>query len=84
MLGLGLISFLIVGLVAGYAAARITGERHSLLQNLLTGVAGALLGGVLFWVVGLKATGFVGALVVATVGSVVFLYLLDKANRHRP
>jgi uncharacterized membrane protein YeaQ/YmgE (transglycosylase-associated protein family) len=84
MLGLGLIGFLIVGLIAGYVAARLTGERHTLLQNLLTGVAGAFLGGVLFWVFGLRATGFIGALVVATVGSVVFLYLLDKANQRRP
>lgn len=83
MLGLGLISFLIVGLAAGFIAGRITGETHTLLQNLLTGVAGAFLGGVLFWVLGLRATGFVGALVVATVGSVVLLYLLDRYHKNR-
>jgi uncharacterized membrane protein YeaQ/YmgE (transglycosylase-associated protein family) len=83
MLGLGLISFLIVGLIAGFVAARLTGERHTLLQNLLTGVAGAFLGGVLFWVIGLRATGFVGALVVATVGSVVLLFLLDRLGQKR-
>lgn len=81
MLGLGLISFLIVGLIAGHAAARITGEAHTLLQNLLTGVLGAFLGGILFWVVGLQATGFIGALVVATVGSVLLLYLLDRYGK---
>jgi uncharacterized membrane protein YeaQ/YmgE (transglycosylase-associated protein family) len=84
MLGLGLISFLIVGLIAGYIAARITGENHTLIQNLVTGVAGALLGGVLFWVIGLRATGFIGAIVVATVGSVVFLYLLERSKKNRP
>lgn len=83
MLGLGLISFLIVGLAAGFIAARITGEHHSLMQNLLTGVLGAFLGGVLFWVVGLRATGLVGALVVATVGSVLLLYLLDRYHKNR-
>lgn len=83
MLGLGLISFLIVGLIAGFIASRITGERRSLMQNLMTGVAGAFLGGILFWVVGLRATGFVGALVVATVGSVVLLYLLDRLGGNR-
>lgn len=83
MLGLGMITFLIVGLAAGYIAARITGETHTLLQNLATGVVGALLGGVLFWIVGLRATGLVGALVVATVGSVVLLYLLDRYHKPR-
>lgn len=83
MLGLGLITFLIVGLIAGYAATRLTGRNHTLLQNLLTGIVGAYLGGVLFWVIGLRATGFVGALVVATVGSVVLLYLLDRFHKKR-
>jgi uncharacterized membrane protein YeaQ/YmgE (transglycosylase-associated protein family) len=83
MLGLGLISFLIVGVVAGFIAARLTGETHTLLQNLLTGVAGAFLGGALFWLIGLRATGFVGALVVATVGSVVLLYLLNRYHTNR-
>lgn len=53
------------------------------MQNLMTGVAGAFLGGILFWVIGLRATGFVGALVVATVGSVVLLYLLDRLGGNR-
>ncbi len=81
MLGLGFVSFLIVGLIAGFLASRLTGERHSLLQNLATGVAGAFLGGVLFWVIGLRATGFIGAIVVATVGSVVLLFLLDRLDK---
>lgn len=83
MLGLGLISFLIVGLAAGWIAARLTGERHTLLQNLATGVIGAFLGGFLFWVVGLRATGFVGALVVATVGALALLILLDRLDQRR-
>lgn len=83
MLGLGLVSFLIVGLIAGYVASRVTGERRGLMQNLLTGVAGAFLGGILFWIVGLRATGFVGALVVATIGSIVLLYLLDRVGAKR-
>lgn len=83
MLGLGLVSFLIVGLIAGFVASRITGQRRSLVQNLVTGGAGAFLGGVLFWIVGLRATGFIGALVVATVGSVVLLFLLNRLGRNR-
>jgi uncharacterized membrane protein YeaQ/YmgE (transglycosylase-associated protein family) len=78
MLGLGIFSFLIVGLIAGYAASKLTGKPQSLVQNLVVGVVGAMLGGVLFWAVGLQATGLIGALVVATVGSVVLLFLLSR------
>jgi uncharacterized membrane protein YeaQ/YmgE (transglycosylase-associated protein family) len=83
MLGLGLISFLIVGLIAGYAANSIVGRRERLLANLVTGVVGAFLGGALFWVLGLRATGFIGALVIATVGAVLLLFLLDRFGRDR-
>lgn len=83
MLGVGLITFLIVGLLAGYAANALHGRRERLGQSLVTGVAGAFVGGVLFWVLGLRATGFVGALVVATVGAVVLLFLLDRFGRPR-
>jgi uncharacterized membrane protein YeaQ/YmgE (transglycosylase-associated protein family) len=81
MLGLGLLSFLIVGLIAGYAANAIVGRRERLVTNLVTGVLGAFLGGALFWVLGLRATGFVGALVIATVGAVVLLFLLDRFGK---
>jgi uncharacterized membrane protein YeaQ/YmgE (transglycosylase-associated protein family) len=78
MLGLGIFWFLIVGLIAGFIASRLTGERRSLVQNLVVGVIGAVVGGVLFWAVGLQATGLIGALVIATVGSVVLLFLLNR------
>jgi uncharacterized membrane protein YeaQ/YmgE (transglycosylase-associated protein family) len=78
MLGLGIFSFLIVGLIAGYIASRLSGQRRSLLQNLVVGVVGAMLGGVIFWAVGLQATGPIGALVIAIVGSVVLLFLLNR------
>jgi uncharacterized membrane protein YeaQ/YmgE (transglycosylase-associated protein family) len=78
MLGLGIFWFLIVGLIAGYLASRVAGQKQSLVQNLVVGVVGAVLGGVIFWAVGLQATGLIGALVIATVGSVVLLVLLNR------
>lgn len=81
MLGLGVVAFLIVGLIAGYAANSLAGRSDGLAQNLVTGVLGAFLGGVLFWVVGLRATGFVGALVIATIGSIVLLVLMNRFGR---
>jgi uncharacterized membrane protein YeaQ/YmgE (transglycosylase-associated protein family) len=82
MLGVGLIGFLIVGLIAGYVADRLAGTgNEGLVQNLVTGVIGAFVGGLLFWVLGLRSTGFIGALVIATVGAVVFLWLRDRYAR---
>ena len=50
-------------------------------QNLVVGVIGAILGGVLFQIVGLAATGLLGSLICATVGAIVLLFLLQKFGK---
>ena len=70
---------LLIGLCAGWLAGQITkGGSFGLVNNLIVGVVGAILGGVLFRLIGLKAYGLVGQLVTATVGALVLLFLLKK------
>lgn len=69
---MGLISFLVIGLVAGWLAGQIMkGKGFGLVGNIIIGVLGAVLGGLLFGLLGLSATGTIGSLVTATVGAVV-------------
>jgi uncharacterized membrane protein YeaQ/YmgE (transglycosylase-associated protein family) len=82
----GLLSWIIVGLIAGWLAERITGSNHGLLTNIGVGIVGAILGGFLFQsVLGFSyARGVsLGSIVVATVGAVLFLYLLGWARGRR-
>ena len=44
---MSLITWLVVGLIAGWLAERITGRDHGLLTNLIVGVAGAFIGGLM-------------------------------------
>ena len=81
MSGLGWISFLIVGLIAGWIANQVMKRGNGLLENLVVGVVGAYVGALLFWVFGLAATGFVGALGIAIVGSVVLLWIVDAVRK---
>jgi uncharacterized membrane protein YeaQ/YmgE (transglycosylase-associated protein family) len=78
--GIGWLSFLIVGLIAGWVADKVMKRGHGLVENLVVGVIGAYLGAFLFWLVGLAATGFVGALVVAIVGSVALLAIVGAVR----
>jgi len=81
---MGLISFLIVGLLAGWLAGNLLrGGGLGLFWNLVTGVVGAYLGAFLFDAIGLSASGFVGNLIMATVGAVVLLWLVDTLKKRR-
>mgnify|MGYP001346949849 CR=1 FL=1 len=70
MEGVGWLSFLVIGLIAGWLAEKILKRDHGLLTNLIVGIVGAYLGAFLFSAVGLAAGGFIGALITATVGAV--------------
>jgi len=74
--------FILIGLAAGWLAGRImkTGS-GSALTKLVVGVIGAVLGGLLFNLLGIAATGPTGSLITATVGAVVFIAGLRAINR---
>lgn len=84
---LGFFGWIIVGLVAGAIAGLFVPgrERYGCLGTILVGVAGGLLGGWL-WTRVLdqdEATGFLGALVVATLGAVLVMLLLRAMRGNR-
>ena len=47
MPGVGFIGMLIIGILAGYIAEKVTSSDHALLTNLLVGIAGSFVGGTL-------------------------------------
>ncbi|MCV6592701.1 MAG: GlsB/YeaQ/YmgE family stress response membrane protein [Silicimonas sp.] len=75
---MGLILFLLIGLAAGWLAGKIMQSERGLLANLGIGVAGAFIGGFLGRLLGLAATGLLGSLIVATLGAVIFLWVLSR------
>ncbi|MGZ8512922.1 MAG: GlsB/YeaQ/YmgE family stress response membrane protein [Candidatus Limnocylindria bacterium] len=84
---LGIFGWIIVGLLAGALAGFFVPgrERFGCLGTMLIGIAGGLLGGFL-WVNVLNqdaASGWLGALVIATLGAVIVLLIL-RAMRRNP
>jgi uncharacterized membrane protein YeaQ/YmgE (transglycosylase-associated protein family) len=79
-----LIWFVLIGLAAGWIAGQIMKTANSnWLHYLVVGVVGSLLGGFLFAILGLAATGLVGNLVTSTVGAVVLIAGLRAYDRRR-
>jgi uncharacterized membrane protein YeaQ/YmgE (transglycosylase-associated protein family) len=77
---------IVVGILAGWLAERITGRDHGLLTNLFVGILGSLIGGVLFT----KLMGFryedgfnLASIAAATVGAVILLFIFGGTRRRR-
>jgi uncharacterized membrane protein YeaQ/YmgE (transglycosylase-associated protein family) len=84
---LGIFGWIIVGLLAGALAGFFVPgrERYGCLGTMLIGIAGGFLGGFL-WVNVLNqdpATGWLGALVVATIGAIIVLLILRALRGNR-
>jgi uncharacterized membrane protein YeaQ/YmgE (transglycosylase-associated protein family) len=79
----GLLWFLVVGLVAGWlAGVLVKGGGFGLIGDLVVGVIGAFLGGFLFSTFGVSlGGGLIGSLIVATIGAVVLLFVVRLIKR---
>lgn len=82
-MGLGIIGWIVIGIIAGWLAEKVMGRNHGLVTNLIVGVVGALLGG---WIagnlLGMPVGGFnIVTLLVAFGGAVLLLFLLGLVKR---
>ncbi len=74
--------FLLIGLVAGWLAGTIMkGKGFGFLGNLVVGVVGAILGGFLFGFLGIHAYGLIVPLIVALVGAIVLLWIVNLIKK---
>jgi uncharacterized membrane protein YeaQ/YmgE (transglycosylase-associated protein family) len=81
----GILIWLVVGLVAGWAAGQfMKGSGFGLIGDIVVGIIGAFIGGLLlgFLMPG-TTVGLVGSIVVAFIGAVVLLALLRALSGKR-
>ena len=78
----GFLEMLLIGAIAGWIAEKITQSNHSIFTNILVGIAGAFVVGVLANILNIPVFGFFRTLVAATIGAVLILFLWHRAPRH--
>ena len=81
MNGVGFIGAIIIGIFAGWLAEKIMKRDHGLLTNLVVGLVGSLLGAFVAGILGLGANGWIGSLVISTLGAVILLFLVGLFQR---
>jgi|SRR5215467_14601054 len=82
----GFFAWVVIGLLAGAIAGRLVrGRGYGCLMDIIVGVIGAFIGGI---VVGLflpaSTFGFIGTLIVATLGAVILLAFVRVLSPKRP
>jgi uncharacterized membrane protein YeaQ/YmgE (transglycosylase-associated protein family) len=80
-----IVTWLIVGLVAGVLASLVVGSGGSILVDIVIGIVGAFIGGWVFRAAGWSApfAGLAGTIFIAFIGAVILLVVLHLL-RGRP
>ena len=78
MPGVGFFGMLIIGILAGWIAEKVTASDHGLLTNLLVGIAGSFVGGTLANLLHIEFAGWLGNLLVASIGAILVLWIWQR------
>ncbi|MCS0503566.1 GlsB/YeaQ/YmgE family stress response membrane protein [Ancylobacter mangrovi] len=76
--GVGWFAMIVIGLLAGWIAEKVTESDHGLLTNLLFGLVGAFLGKYVAEMAAIPIFGFFRTLIAATVGAIIVLFVWRK------
>ena len=80
----GIIAWLVVGLIAGWAAGKVSrGHGFGLLGDLVVGLIGALVGGLIAGAFIQGSVGFIGSIIVAFLGALILLGLVRLLSGRR-
>ena len=78
-----LLTWIIVGLVAGVLASIVMGEGYGIVGDIIIGIIGAFVGGWVFRTLGVHSPfgGLGGTIFIAFIGAVVLLFVLRLIRR---
>lgn len=75
---MSILGWVVIGLVAGWLAGKITGRRETWWADIIIGIVGAIVGGFIYGLVtgqNVVAHFNLGTLIVATLGAVIVLFI---------
>ena len=76
--GVGFLSMLLIGAIAGWIAEKVTHSNHSIFTNILVGIAGSFMVGILASILNIPVFGFFRTLVAATIGAILILFVWHR------
>jgi uncharacterized membrane protein YeaQ/YmgE (transglycosylase-associated protein family) len=79
--GIGLLSMLVIGAIAGWIAEKVTDSDHGIFTNILVGICSAFIGGKPAEVLQVPIFGFWRTLIAATIGAILLLFVWRMIRR---
>lgn len=85
MESMGLIAWIVIGLIAGWLASKVIPSRLGVVGDTVVGMVGAVIGGLLFTMIGaIGTTGFsIWSVFVAFIGAVILLVVIRAMNNRK-
>jgi uncharacterized membrane protein YeaQ/YmgE (transglycosylase-associated protein family) len=78
----GLIYAIVVGLIAGWLAGKVMkGGGYGVLMDIVLGIAGGIIGRIVFGLIGLSSWGLIGSIVVSFVGAVLLVWIVRQIKK---
>ncbi|HEY9213406.1 MAG TPA: GlsB/YeaQ/YmgE family stress response membrane protein [Ancylobacter sp.] len=78
--GVGWFAMIVIGLLAGWIAERVTDSDHGLFANLLFGLIGAFVGKYLAELAAIPVFGFFRTLIAAAIGAIIVLFIWRRVR----
>jgi uncharacterized membrane protein YeaQ/YmgE (transglycosylase-associated protein family) len=79
--GIGFFSLLVIGIIAGWIAEKVTESEHGIFTNMLIGICGSFVGNKLAEVLQVPVFGFWRGLISAAIGAIILLLVWRAIHR---
>jgi uncharacterized membrane protein YeaQ/YmgE (transglycosylase-associated protein family) len=84
MEGVGWIGTIILGILAGWIAEKVTSRDDGLIMNLIVGLVGAVIGRfIAMSVLNISYEGWIQSLIVSAVGAIILLFIIGMIRGRR-
>ena len=69
---------IVIGAISGWLASIIMKSKSAPLRNIILGIVGGFVGGLIFDLVGISFGGYLGTIVVSVVGACLIIFVFNK------
>ena len=75
---LKLLISILLGAVSGYIASKIMKSEGSLLRDIILGISGGFVGDLIFELLGISFSGYLGTIIVSIIGACLVIFVVNK------